>query len=71
MFVKCAGRDVATTAIPAGAVRSFDSFKKAADENADSRVKIGIHFRSACDAGQTQADKIRQLTVKNHMEIVH
>jgi len=60
-----------TTAIPAGAVRSFDSFKKAADENADSRVKIGIHFRFACDAGQTQGDKIGQWTVKNHMEILH
>ena len=42
-----------TTAFPAGAIRSFKSFTQAADENADSRVMAGIHFRFACDAGQT------------------
>jgi membrane-associated phospholipid phosphatase len=59
------------TASPAGAVRSFDSFKKAADENADSRVKVGIHFRFACDAGQKQGDEIGKWTVKNHLEPLH
>jgi PAP2 superfamily len=31
-----------------GITRSFSSFSQAAQENADSRVYAGIHFRSAC-----------------------
>jgi hypothetical protein len=60
-----------TTASPAGAVRSFDSFKKAADENADSRVMVGIHFRFACVAGQKQGDQIGKWTVQHHLEPLH
>jgi len=35
----------------AGITRSFKSFSQAAQENADSRVYAGIHFRSACSDG--------------------
>jgi hypothetical protein len=35
----------------AGLTRSFSSFSQAAQENADSRVFAGIHFRSACQDG--------------------
>ena len=34
------------------ATRSFPSFTAAANENADSRVMAGLHFRFACKAGQ-------------------
>jgi hypothetical protein len=37
---------------PAAPARSFASFSQAADENADSRVKGGLHFRFSCQAGQ-------------------
>src|SRR6185436_17035312 len=47
-----------TTASPAGAIRSFSSFMQAADENADSRVRAGIHFRFACEAGQQLGNKV-------------
>ncbi|THU34953.1 phosphatase PAP2 family protein [Niastella caeni] len=60
-----------TTASPAGAVRHFDSFKEAADENADSRVMVGIHFRFACVAGQKMGDQIGKWTVKHHLEPLH
>jgi hypothetical protein len=60
-----------TTAVPAGAIRSFKSFKEAADENADSRVMAGIHFRFACDAGQKQGEKVGKWTVQNHLEPLH
>ena len=40
------------TAAPGTAPRSFASFSQAADENADSRVQAGLHFRFACKAGQ-------------------
>jgi Vanadium chloroperoxidase N-terminal domain/PAP2 superfamily len=35
----------------AGITRSFTSFSQAAQENADSRVYAGIHFRTACQDG--------------------
>jgi hypothetical protein len=35
----------------AGITRSFSSFSQAAQENADSRVYAGIHFRSSCQDG--------------------
>lgn len=60
-----------TTASPVGAVRSFDTFKEAADENADSRVMVGIHFRFACDAGQKQGDQVGKWTVQHHLEPLH
>ena len=39
------------TAMPANPVRSFRSFTEAARENADSRLKAGLHFLFATDAG--------------------
>jgi PAP2 superfamily len=41
-----------------GITRSFTSFSQAAQENADSRVYAGIHFRSACRDGLKQGAKI-------------
>jgi hypothetical protein len=51
------------TAVPSGSTRSFTSFSQAAKENADSRVKAGIHFRFACEAGLELGDKIGNWTV--------
>lgn len=56
-----------TTGVPATSVRSFSSFKQAANENADSRVMAGIHFRFACKAGQKMGDEIGKWTVENHL----
>ena len=56
------------TALPGKSVRSFISFKQAADENADSRVKAGIHFRFACDAGQELGDKVGQWVMEHHLK---
>lgn len=56
-----------TTAEPAMSARSFTSFTQAADENADSRVMAGIHFRFACEAGQYLGNDIGQWVVENHL----
>jgi len=48
-----------------GITRSFTSFSQAAQENADSRVYAGIHFRSACRDGLKQGAKIGRY-VFNH-----
>jgi hypothetical protein len=46
-------------------VRSFTSFTEAANENADSRVMAGIHFRSAANAGQRLGRKIGDYVNQN------
>jgi hypothetical protein len=55
------------TAVPAGSTRSFNSFSQAANENADSRVRAGIHFRFSCVAGQELGTKIGNWTVDNYL----
>ena len=42
-----------TTAPPEMPTRSFPSFSAAAAECADSRVRVGFHFRYATDSGLT------------------
>lgn len=56
-----------STSVPAGASRSFQSFKQAADENADSRVIAGIHFRTATNVGLATGIDIGRWTVKNYL----
>ena len=56
-----------STALPASSVRSFDTFTEAADENADSRVIAGIHFRFSTDQGQALGRKVAKYLVKHHL----
>lgn len=46
------------TSLPGGGERSFTNVMQAADENADSRVIAGIHFRFACNAGQKMGNEV-------------
>jgi hypothetical protein len=59
------------TATPAGSTRSFNSFSEAADENADSRVRAGIHFRFSCEAGQDMGNKIGKWVVNTQLKPLH
>ena len=54
-----------TAADPDVEVRSFTSFTEAADENGDSRVMAGIHFRSAVETGQQLGREIGQYVFEN------
>jgi hypothetical protein len=38
--------------------RTFSSFRKAADECADSRVRLGWHFRYATDEGKSLGRRV-------------
>ena len=57
-----------TSADPANLSRSFTSFSQAADENADSRVMGGLHFRFACDAGQELGRKVAEWTITHYLQ---
>ena len=54
-----------TAAEPNVEVRSFSSFTEAADENGDSRVMAGIHFRSAVETGQHLGREIGRHVYQN------
>ena len=58
------------TGDPGTNTRAFQSFSQASDENADSRVRAGIHFRFSCEAGQTLGNKIGKWTVENHLKLL-
>ena len=54
-----------TTTAPAGMpARSFPGFSAAAEECADSRVRIGFHFRFSTDAGLTLGRKVAAHVLK-------
>ena len=56
------------TAHPSNKARTFTSFMQAANENANSRVMAGIHFRFSCEAGQELGNKIGDWIVSNHLK---
>jgi len=56
------------TALPANPVRSFNTFTQAANENADSRVRAGIHFRFATKQGKALGRKVGTFIVQHHLQ---
>ena len=56
------------TALPANPVRSFNTFTQAANENADSRVRAGIHFRFATEQGKALGRNVGSYIVKHHLQ---
>jgi hypothetical protein len=53
----------------AGITRSFRSFSQAAQENADSRVYAGIHFRSACQDGAKLGKQIGRRAFVQYVQL--
>jgi len=47
--------------------RTYSSFTQASDQNADSRVQAGVHFRFSTTAGKTMGDKIADRAVDNFL----
>jgi hypothetical protein len=68
------GRDRGTfsftsfSGLPGEETRTFSSFSAAAFENADSRVRAGIHFRFACNAGLLMGARIAAHAIRNHLQ---
>ena len=57
-----------TTAPPQMPTRSFRSFSAAAEECADSRVRLGWHFRYATDAGLALGRAVADWLDRNYLE---
>jgi hypothetical protein len=60
-----------TTAPPGMPVRSFDSFSAAAAECADSRVRLGWHFRYATEAGLVLGQRIARYVSRHALRARH
>ena len=60
-----------TSSVSANPQRSFRSFSEAARENADSRVKAGLHFRFATSAGLKLGEDIGSFAVRNSLAPLH
>jgi hypothetical protein len=60
-----------TTAPPGMPTRSFDSFSAAAAECADSRVRLGWHFRYATEAGLALGQRIARYALGHALRARH
>jgi hypothetical protein len=56
-----------TTAPPGMPTRAFASFDAAAQECADSRVRLGWHFRYATDAGLDLGRRIAGVVLRHSL----
>jgi hypothetical protein len=57
-----------TSTAPGGAYRSYDSFSEAANENMNSRVWLGVHFRTACRHGLNQGRQVAHYVVHHFLQ---
>jgi hypothetical protein len=61
----------ATSGAPfAGLTRSFSRFSDAGQENADSRVYAGVHFRSATTSGLTLGRQVGWFVVRHTLRLI-
>ena len=61
-----------TSGVPfAGLTRSFTSFSQAASENGESRIYVGIHFRSAVEEGIRQGKHIGRFVIRHTLKPLH
>lgn len=58
---------VTTVGAPEGVFRSYDSFSQAADENMNSRVWLGVHFRTACQDGLKQGKHVADFVIHHFL----
>ena len=58
---------VSTTSAPAGTERCWDSFTRAELENAESRVLVGFHFRSAIETGVEVGRKVGKFAIRHSL----
>jgi hypothetical protein len=51
-----------------GVTRSFRSFTSALEEVKNARIFSGIHFRTACDVGQTLGVDVARFVLENNFQ---
>ena len=59
---------ITTSTAPGGVFRSYASFSQAAVENMNSRVWLGVHFRTACRHGLNQGKQVGNYVVHHFLQ---
>src|SRR6266545_1237692 len=59
---------ITTSTAPGGVFRSYDSFLQAAEENLNSRVWLGAHFRTACVHGFNQGKQVANYALHHFLQ---
>jgi len=59
---------ITTSTAPGGVFRSYASFSQAANENMNSRVWLGAHFRTACRHGLNQGKQVGNHVVHHFLQ---
>lgn len=59
------------TAVPPGSTRCLETFSQAQEENINSRVYAGIHFRTAIEAGDRLGRRIGRFAFKHALRPLH
>ncbi len=54
-----------------GVTRKYRSFSSALEEVKNARIFSGIHFRTACDIGQTLGVNIARYVLENKFQRIH
>jgi hypothetical protein len=60
-----------TSTTELGVTRSFTSFAQAAEENGNSRVYVGFHFRHAVTEGIKLGSKVGEVAFNHYLKPVH
>ena len=60
-----------TSTTQPGVTRSFTSFSQAAEENGNSRIYVGFHFRHAVEEGIKLGAKVANVAVNHYLRPVH
>ncbi len=59
---------ITTSTAPGGVFRSYASFSQAAEENLNSRVWLGAHFRTACVHGFNQGKQVANYVIHHSLQ---
>ena len=54
-----------------GVTRSFTSFSQAAEENGNSRIYVGFHFRHAVTEGIKLGNNVGKVAFNHYLQPVH
>ena len=60
-----------TSTTQPGVTRSFTSFSQAAEENGNSRIYVGFHFRHAVTEGIKLGTKVGKVAFNHYLQPVH
>jgi len=59
---------ITTSTAPGGVFRSYGSFSQAVEENLNSRVWLGAHFRTACVHGFNQGKQVANYVLHHFLQ---